>query len=392
MWINRKREPRLPEGEATRPRKRRGKLFRLLRLLFIGFILLMVWVAVEAAFAWHCTLQGQIHAPSPQLQEGKAATAGIHGYSRPEDDTYLSYPEWYIVWSYQEKADYQERNLPSGFPFFRSMRQYWNSYCCISHLTQGKYGFNPGEQLMLVIIGTSFAAEYILKAIYEKTIGRLSEWTSSHQPVEEDQYAYKVAREYADFVHLHPFYEFHFATHIKGLWHDTHLWGGHSIRKWERKLFLSLDYTIEAFYCWLIEKATHVIYGVEPSDTYAWIDHADLTALQQLQRVKMVKQSGPGTFIVDLPRYQEFTSVAVQLAQRGIRFIEIAGNHQILVSALAPSSWSYQGVEAQQLFLTPIVVHPEWKRVVFGCDVASLHLLLNKLRSEGITVEHIYDY
>ena len=61
-------------------------------------------------------------------QRRTAVTAGIADYARPEDETYLSYPEWYIVWSYQEKADFQEKNLPSGFPFFGAVRQYWGSY------------------------------------------------------------------------------------------------------------------------------------------------------------------------------------------------------------------------------------------------------------------------
>ena len=330
--------------------------------------------------------------PTAQPQDRKIATAGINGYSRPEDDTYLSYPEWYIVWSYQEKADYQEKNLPSGFPYFHSMRQYWNSYCCISRLTKGNYGFNGGEQVMLFVIGTSFSAEYILKGSYEKTIGRISEWTSDHQPVEEDHYAYKVAREYADFVHIRPFYEFHFAHHVKDLWRDTPFFGKHFLRKWERKLFLTVDYTIEAFYCWAIEKLTHLTYGTEPADTYAWVDHTSASGLQQLPRVKIIKQTGPDAFIVDLPRYQEFTTVAMDLAQRDIHFVEVAGNSQILVSALAPSSWSYHGGSAQQLFISPIEIHPELKRVVFNCDVTALYLLLNQSRSEGITVEHIYDY
>lgn len=388
MWISRKRQPRPPE---VRPRRWR-KLRRLLWVLFCSFALLMFWIATEAFFAWRCDLHGNIHEPLPQPQDRKIATAGINGYARPEDDTYLSYPEWYIVWSYQEKADFQEKNLPSGFPYFGAMRQYWKSYCCVSHLIRGKYGFNGGEQFMLAVIGTSFSAEYILKGLYEKTIGRLSEWTSSHQPVEEDQYAYKVAREYADFVHIRPFYEFHFARQVKGLWRETHLWGSHPIRKFERKLFLTLDYTIEAFYCWLIEKATHITYGVEPSDTYAWVDHATPDMLQQLSRIKVVKQTGPGAFILDLPRYQEFTLVSTELAQRDIHFVEIAGNSQILVSALAPTSWNYQHSEGKQLFSTPLLIHPELKRVVFGCDVPSLHTLLNTLRNESITIEHVYDY
>src|SRR2546422_9991778 len=83
--------------------------------------------------------QGQIHPPTPRPQERNAPTAAIKDYSRPEDDTYLSYPEWYIVWSYQEKADFQEKHLPSGFPYLGAVSQYWNSYCCISRLTRGKY-------------------------------------------------------------------------------------------------------------------------------------------------------------------------------------------------------------------------------------------------------------
>lgn len=390
MWINRKRRPKPPEA-AGRP-KRWRKLRRIIRVLFYSFALLMLWIATEAVVAWHCDLQGNIHEPLPQPQERKAATAGIAGYLRAEDDTYLSYPEWYIVWSYQEKADFQEKNLPSSFPYFGAMRQYWRSYCCVSRLTRGKYGFNGGEQLMLAVIGTSFSAEYILKGLYEKTFGRLTEWLSGHQPAEEDHFAYKVAREYADFVHIRPFYEFHFARQVKGLWHETHLWGAHPIRKWERKLFLTLDYTVEAFYCWLIEKATHITYGVEPADTYAWVEHATPELLQQLPRVKVIKQTGAGGFIVDLPRYQEFTSVAAGLAQRDIHFVEIAGNSQILISALAPSGWSFQDPSGRVLFSIPILTHPELKRVVFGCDIPSLHALLNKIRADGITVEHIYDY
>lgn len=245
---------------------------------------------------------------------------------------------------------------------------------------------------MLMVIGSSFSAEYILKGIYENTIGRFSEWTSSHHPVEEDQYAYKVAREYGDFVHIRPFYEFHFAHHIKGLWSGTNLWGSHIFRKWERKLFLSLDFTVEAFYCWLIEKATHASYGFEPSETYVWIENADPEILQQLTRVKQIKQVGAGAYIVKLPRYQEFTSVTASLVEHDIRFVEIAGNSQVLVSVIAPQSWKYTHSDAQQLFSIPILTHPESQRFVLNCDITSLHSVLNSLGVEQVRIEHLYDY
>jgi hypothetical protein len=367
-------------------------LRRVIRFFLICIALVLLSVGAIVATSWHCELQTQLQAPIPEPPERKAATAGIKDYSRPEDDIYLSYPEWYIVWSYQEKADFQEKHLPSGFPYFGAARQYWNSYCCISRLIRGKYAFNGGEQLMLVIIGTSFSVEYILKGVYERTIGKLSEWSSGGQAVEEDQYAYQVAREYADFVHIRPFYEFHFARQVKGLWGKTPFWGAHVIRKWERRTFLTIDYTLEAFYCLLIQIATHLTYGEEPADTYAWIDNANETVLQQLPHVKIVKQVGLQAFIVDMPRYQEFSTLAAELADRDIHFVEIAGNSRITVSVLAPQAWRYDRPDAQQLFSAPILTRPEWKRAVLGCDVASLSAVIKTLRSEGVGVEHIYDY
>lgn len=372
--------------------KRGNWLLRLVRLPLFCFLLLFVAIGAEVAIGWRCSLQRQIPPPVAQPQERKAATASIKDYARPEDDTYLSYPEWFIVWSYQEKADFQEQYLPSGFPYFGEVRQYWSSYCCIARLTQDKYAFNAGEQVMLVVIGTSFSAEYILKGAYEKTIGRLSEWTSSHEMVEEDRYAYKVARAYADFVHIRPFYEFRFARHVRGLWRETPLWGAHPLRKWERKIFLTADFSIEAFYCWLIELGTHATYGYEPTETYAWMDNADKTFVQQLPRLKIVKEAGTRAFVVDIPRYQEFTDIASALAERGVRFVEIAGNSEILVSVLAPQSWRYPNSDARPLFSTPVLTRPGLNRVVLGCDVGSLHSVLKSLRKDGAAIEHIYDY
>jgi hypothetical protein len=163
------------------------------------------------------------------------------------------------------------------------------------------------------------------------------------QPVAEDEYAYKVARAYADFVHVRPFYEFHFARDVKGLWTQTPPFGTHWLRKWERKGFLTVDYSVEAFYCWLIEKATRLTYGHEPADTRAWIANANTDVFAQLPNVKEVKDLGGGAFIADIPRYQEFTSVASGLAERGVQFVEIAGNSRIILSVVVPNEWSYDG-------------------------------------------------
>ena len=83
-------------------------------------------------------------------------------------------------------------------------------------------------------------------------------------------------------------------------------------------------------------------------------------------------QTGPGAFIVDIPRYQEFTTVASAMAQQGIQFTNIAGNSRITLSVLAPATWHYIGSDAQELFVQPALTAPGTERVVMGCDVTHL--------------------
>lgn len=58
----------------------------------------------------------------------KAELRKIKGYKRDESQTYLTLPEWYLVYSPAEYAQYLKDKPPSGFPYFGSIRQFWG-YC-----------------------------------------------------------------------------------------------------------------------------------------------------------------------------------------------------------------------------------------------------------------------
>ncbi len=367
------------------------KFFRRAGLAIFAFGI--VFTVAAMIFVRRCaTVRRDPKIQSEASKQRLKLTSDIKDYARAEDSTYLGYPEWFIVWSYTEKADFQQRHLPSGFPFIKSIEQYWSGYCCVYGATRGKYPFDFGEHQMLVVIGGSFSVEYLIRALYENTLGRFTEWTSSNELVEEDVYSNRVAREYADFVHIRPFYEFSFWTRFKGLWSENKLWGRHPVRKLERRLFLSLDYSFESIYCWLIEKATHASYGIESADTYAWIENASEEIFTQNPRIRKVKDAGAGQYIVIIPRYQEFTTVAAWLAERGVRFVEIAGNDEILVSAIAPRDWTYNLTAGELAFSTTMATAPESKRVAISSPVGTLHQLINDLKARGIRMEHVYDY
>jgi hypothetical protein len=353
------------------------------RLLVVGIGALCVFVTVAAVFAVHCSTVRGAFQPSAKTTAG----SGIPGYARPEDDTFLTYAEWYIVWSYQEKAAWQQANLPSGFPYFGAIAQYWSGYCCSYGVVRGRYPFNFGDHLMLAVIGTSFTVEYGLKGAYENSIGRLTEWIGGHEPTDEDRYAAQVALDYGRFVEDRPFYEFPFFRAFRKLWSDTKLFGPHVLRKWERKAWLSLDYGVEAIYCGLIELASHAVYGVEEDVTYALIENAPDAVLDGIPAVRMVRSVGTNSSIVRMPRYQKFTETAGQLLGTDARFVEIAGNRQVMVTAIRPRDWSFQLPVGEVLFSSEILTDRLLKRVVLRIPVADLGVVIGAL-----PVEHIYDY
>lgn len=367
-----------------------AKWFRRLLIAAAGlFVLGAIGIGI---FAARCSGPQRQLEPVAVTRADPRVTAGIKDYARPLEDTYFTYPEWYIVWSYQEKADFQQQHLPSGFPFFAEIAQYWCAYCSVNKFVTGRYPFNFGDHLMLMVIGSSFTVEYALKGIYEKTVGALSEWTSGGKPVEEDLYAASVAQKYAEFVHVRPFYEFAFWNSLRGLWSDTGWWGPHAFRKWERKAFLSLDYAVEAAYCGLITGATHAVYGVESAETYASIENAPSRVLLENPRVRQVKEISPDSEIVIIPRYQEFTDTADRLAKAGVRFVDIAGNGEILLSAISPNSDAYNAPDSELLFSNKILTNSPYRRVALRCAVPSLSAVLSSIELHGWKIEHVYDY
>jgi hypothetical protein len=376
----------------------REKLKRFLWRRVLPFFLICFGALVLfAAIFWlKCAFVKPDVGPLPQssLREKNPAADIGEKNRRPLATSYFSYPEWYIVWSYEERAQYLPKNLPSGFPYFASIGQYWKSYCFICGLTQSRHQFSFGDHLSSFVLGGSFALEYSIRGAYEQTIGRISEWSSSHELVEEDAYAARVAREYADFVYIRPFYEFHFAHALKQLWKETPFWGKHPVRKWERKFILSVDFAIESIYAEAMQIASHLTYGAEPDHTYTWIENAPETVLREFPRIKIVKQVALQSFIVNIPRYQEFTDRAIELTKRDVHFVQIAGNYEIMLTVIAPKNWNYDlpASDGSLLFTENLLTQPGVKRIALECPVHSLHSVLNNLGARGIKIEHIYDY
>jgi len=210
----------------------------------------------------------------------------------------------------------------------------------------------------------------------------------------EDAYARKVAVEFGAFIHTIPWYEFPFGEKLSGLWAQTSSAPSQTdlVRKWERRLSLSFEYGVKAIYGWVIRGGTQAAYEPERLEIQAWASGVSTALLASEPDVRVVKPISGDTAIVSIPRYEAFTQLVPKLLKKNLRFVEIAGNDEILITVFAPKNWLYTLRQGRYLFAETVLTEPELKRVAVSVPVKELHLVLAGLEAEGLRLEHIYDY
>jgi hypothetical protein len=380
-----------PGARAARGRPSRiRRLLRLLKRLALAALAAVLLSALASALFIGVNCYSGATGGTHALPDDVArASSGIAGYRREEASTYLTLPEWYIVYNSEEYARFIAARPPSAFPYVGSIRQYWRYYGAVCGATKGVYPFSTANHVMLAVIGSSFSIEYAIKALYENTIGRAAEWLGGRE-TPEDAYAHATAVEYGAFMHTVPWYEFPFRQKLAGLWRTTPAFGPGLIRKWERRLALSAEYGSKALYGWLIGMGSQAAYGDENLRIHAWIENApsDLFDDDTLRKVKDV---GANSFIVTMPRYEAFTVQALVLIRRDVQFLDIAGNDEILITAIVPAAFAADRAVGA-ILVEPLLTDEASRRIALRVPVRSLHSVVLGLEEGGATIEHLYDY
>jgi hypothetical protein len=328
--------------------------------------------------------------------ETQAATAATNvtpaEHARGLEQTFLTYPEWFLVFSPAEYAQFIANERPSNFPYVGHIRQFWQSYKAVFNETRARgLDLNPGYHLMIMVIGVSTTVEYTVKSAYENLIGRFTEQMQSH-PTAEDRYAVTVAKDYVSFIRVLPWYEYDFWSKLKGLWRDTPLFGEDIARKWERRFALTTEYGVKVIYGQLIKVATKSMYDAPLLVTAVHVNSPP-QADAKLPDIKLLENFTDGSVLVTVPRYEAFMGYAQGLAQQGLDFREIAGNQTIiLVSLIGPESWTPKTGISKILFEQPILTQRGFKRVAATVEVKSMGKALREWTEQRISVEHIFDY
>src|SRR5436305_1868830 len=61
---------------------------------------------------------------------------------RPADQTFLTYPEWFLVFSPEEQANYFKYHTSTTFPFISHVAQIWGSYKIVNDQVKGNFPTN----------------------------------------------------------------------------------------------------------------------------------------------------------------------------------------------------------------------------------------------------------
>jgi hypothetical protein len=72
--------------------------------------------------------------------------------------------------------------------------------------------------------------------------------------------------------------------------------------------------------------------------------------------------------------------------------VEIAGNHRILTTVLAPAGAAIDPPGSTRIFTIPLQAKPGWQRIGFDTKVPAVTEEIRAVEQQGATFEHAYDY
>ena len=349
------------------------------RLFFLFLIVLLVMATPVASIEYLCRTDAGAPSSAQVITEEK--------FRRPEANSYLTYPEWHIVYAYEGLAKSLQKGDEHEFGYRQSIAGFWTSFCALNRKASSRGGADFPTRMTLHIIGQSFTFEMAMKAAYEETIGRFFAARRGAEKSAQDVYAAQVATDYAQFLQQKPWYQFDFEKSVDDLWN---LPLENFVRGWERRLALGGEWKAKAAYARLIAGSVEST-GAAQVRIRTVVAGLDAIQLATMGDVDIVANK-PDHVVIDTPRYRAFTRILENILRADGRVLEIAGNRSIMLSVLEPKSRAAWPVTVGELIARiPRDSFPQ-NRLLVAVDLSDLEAFMLNLRVSGRRLEHFYDY
>lgn len=349
-----------------------SRLWRYLkRFVLLGLLLVIGLVSPVAYVETFCRGSGEATPYSALIDPA---------YHRPETRTLMTYPEWHIVHTYEDYAQVISSGDPHDYGFLRGIGGFWSSLCALSRNAVAHGDIDGGTKQMVYVIGVSFTAELLLKAAYEETVGRLFASVRGAERAPLDLVSAAQATAYAGFLQQVPWYKWRF-------WEDAEELRARAtdaLRDRERLVALGLEYRAKAAYAEVIASAVAQV-GPDDLTLRMIISETNREYLAGAEGVRVVDERPEGIEI-EAPRYRTLTYLLARFAADGLDFAEIAGNDDILFTAL-----SDRPSEPGSMFSRPRQGSDDFRHLIV-VKVMDLADRLREMEGSGLKLEHVHDY
>ena len=375
------RQSTVSRRRAGGPGRLRG-LVTWRRVRLAGVLVCLVAVGGPALFiATQCYGNGT----QPPVAFPEAAR-DLPNFTRPEAFTYLTLPEWLIVYGGDEYGQFIARQSPSGFRPSGPRSQSWSGYGSVCGITKCEYrrnGVSPNARHHR----RQLTAENIMKGLYEGSIGRVTNgWRRVTRPRTRMRYE---RRRYGTFMHTTPWYNSPSGPNWPGSGGDASMGTAHPSEMGATVLphgrirvqggLRMADRRGDR--CGVRARGPRIHASIEDVPPAVFADG----------RVQSVRRVGQTGHIVTMPRYEAFTQTALAMHAQGVRFLNIAGNDEILVTAIGPAGRAADVAPARVAARTPLATDPARVRLALRVRWR-LSRRDRALDRRGHGDQHLYDY
>ncbi len=307
-------------------------------------------------------------------------------FQRREANTYLTYPEWHIVYAYDGLAEALKAGDEYAFAYLASIEGFWRATCSLMRVADRHGGADWATRSMIHTIGVSFTAEMLLKALYEETIGRTFAWIRGPEKTPQDKAVATMALDYSAFLRQTPWYAYPFPRELRSLWAAP---AGGSLRAWERRIGIGAEFLAKSAYAKVIAGA---VAATEPAklDIRSVVTAIDHDTLARVPGVTIAAERAGGIEI-QTPRYDLFTRILVSIAGQGGSIVEIAGNDDIMLTVNVPPGFDAPLVHGTEILRIKRAGFPG-DRLLVNVKVKELAAFLNAHPLGDPGLEHVFDY
>jgi hypothetical protein len=115
---------------------------RLIKWLLLFAVLLVVGSVSPVAYV-ELFCRGEVR------QDGHTPLIADAAFRRPEANTYLTYPEWHIVYAYDGLAETLKTGDEYQFSYLSSLAGFWSSTCRLMKMADEHGGADQATRMMI---------------------------------------------------------------------------------------------------------------------------------------------------------------------------------------------------------------------------------------------------